>query len=860
MGFRINTNIGALSAHTSATANNRSLDNSLSALSSGLRINKSADDSSGMAIADSLRTQASSLTQAIANANDAIGIIQTADKAMDEQLKILDTIKAKSIQAASDSQSVNSRAAIQKDVNRLLEQLDNIARTTAFNGQALLSGKYLGREFQIGAYSNQTVKVDVQNTQAVAIGRITKTEDHTVIGNTLQAARSAGHSNPTADFKSGTKEFYLADLKLGAKGLGKGDTIKFVGDDTAYVVDKIEVSTSMITLQGGLEQDMKVGTQLYVVDNTQAVRALAVSGASGDGTTATIEAAGAVTAAHIDFSTLKGVARGDIISFTTSSGVSGELQVKAIDMQTGAISLAAVDGVSTGDLGADTIFQVKESATFDNGKFKLTKDSAAASDNIQIQASAGSTGGPADTAAALATGAFDGLAVGDRVTIGDNKQVLTIKTISVSEGKINFNEKLDEGVKIGDKIEVVENASEIKGYRASAAQDAESMTISAANLLVTGRGIAKGDFIQTTLSNGDTISVEVKNVAVTSEGIALSFGGTILDQVGDQTSLIEFSTKFWDVKSSSTLGEDFTSSDYARYTVEGIQLEAVQMTDTNGNGVANTGLGEVANKINEVSDRTNLKAVADVSAKGEAIVKAGTINRRMTINGETILEKGTKLLEGDTNKRLVDAINAKSGNTGVTAAIDNETGVLTLKSDGRAMNLKGFTTTTGINDGVHAGKLVYTQQDTSAIEVTAEHFQDAALTKSNNETAALSVRNTTDNFNLRDIVTKQNEDGTAGLLRTRNDAMTAMNIVETAIRTLDDVRADLGAVQNQFVVTINNISVTRVNVQAAESQIRDVDFASESANFSKFNILAQSGSYAMSQANAIQQNVLRLLQ
>ncbi|MFA5455761.1 MAG: flagellin, partial [Sulfurimonas sp.] len=65
---------------------------------------------------------------------------------------------------------------------------------------------------------------------------------------------------------------------------------------------------------------------------------------------------------------------------------------------------------------------------------------------------------------------------------------------------------------------------------------------------------------------------------------------------------------------------------------------------------------------------------------------------------------------------------------------------------------------------------------------------------------------------------------------------------------------------NQLESTIRNISVTQVNVTAAESNIRDVDFAAESANFSKHNILAQSGAYAMSQANAVQQNVLRLLQ
>ncbi|EFS7935951.1 flagellin, partial [Campylobacter lari] len=95
---------------------------------------------------------------------------------------------------------------------------------------------------------------------------------------------------------------------------------------------------------------------------------------------------------------------------------------------------------------------------------------------------------------------------------------------------------------------------------------------------------------------------------------------------------------------------------------------------------------------------------------------------------------------------------------------------------------------------------------------------------------------------------------------TLKGAMAVMDIAETAITNLDQIRADLGAVQNQITATLNNISVTQVNIKSAESNIRDVDFAAESANFSKYNILAQSGSYAMSQANAVQQNVLKLLQ
>jgi len=170
MGFRINTNVAALNAHNNGVVNNRALDSSLSKLSSGLRINSAADDASGMAIADSLRSQASSLGQAVRNANDAQSIIQIADKAMDEQIKILDTIKVKSIQAAQDGQSRASRIALQNDITRLMESLDNIANTTAYNGQSLLSGSFTNKEFQVGAYSNETVTASIGATNSQKIG------------------------------------------------------------------------------------------------------------------------------------------------------------------------------------------------------------------------------------------------------------------------------------------------------------------------------------------------------------------------------------------------------------------------------------------------------------------------------------------------------------------------------------------------------------------------------------------------------------------------------------------------------------------------------------------------------------------
>jgi len=170
MGYRINTNIAALNAESAMNITNRKLNNSLEKLSTGLRINKAADDASGLQIADALRDQADSLGQAVRNANDAIGVMQIADKAMDEQVKILNTIKVKATQAAQDGQSADSRKALQEDITRLMEELDNIAGTTTYNGKSLLSGQFTNQKFQIGAYSNETVTASIGATSSDKIG------------------------------------------------------------------------------------------------------------------------------------------------------------------------------------------------------------------------------------------------------------------------------------------------------------------------------------------------------------------------------------------------------------------------------------------------------------------------------------------------------------------------------------------------------------------------------------------------------------------------------------------------------------------------------------------------------------------
>ena len=161
--MRINTNVSSLTAQEAAKNTNSSISSSLEKLSTGLKINKASDDASGLAIADKLRTQVTSINQGVANGNSAITLLQIADKSMAEQSKILDTVKSKLIQANTATTSADGRESIRKDITKLLEQLDNIAQQTNYNGTYLLqenattSAISNAHSFQVGEKSTDTI-------------------------------------------------------------------------------------------------------------------------------------------------------------------------------------------------------------------------------------------------------------------------------------------------------------------------------------------------------------------------------------------------------------------------------------------------------------------------------------------------------------------------------------------------------------------------------------------------------------------------------------------------------------------------------------------------------------------------------
>jgi len=168
MGFRINTNIAFMQSHMYATEISKAFDSSLERLSSGLRINRAKDDAAGLSIATKLSAQSQGLSQAISNANDGIGLVQTADGALEEYTNILNRIRTLAVAGANDTQDSDSRSYIGDEIVKLQSELNHIASETSFNGKALLSSAQTFI-FHTGSYKGQTTIASSADMRTSAI-------------------------------------------------------------------------------------------------------------------------------------------------------------------------------------------------------------------------------------------------------------------------------------------------------------------------------------------------------------------------------------------------------------------------------------------------------------------------------------------------------------------------------------------------------------------------------------------------------------------------------------------------------------------------------------------------------------------
>ncbi|ELZ6268605.1 flagellin, partial [Campylobacter jejuni] len=401
----------------------------------------------------------------------------------------------------------------------------------------------------------------------------------------------------------------------------------------------------------------------------------------------------------------------------------------------------------------------------------------------------------------------------------------------------------------------------------------------------TGGRISTSGEVQFTLKNYNGIDdFQFQKVVIsTSVGTGLGALAEEINKSADKTGVRATFTV--ETRGMAAVRAGATSDDFA---INGVTIGQVAYEDGDGNGA-------LVAAINSVKDTTGVEASIDAngqllltSREGRGIKIDGNIGGGAFINADMKENYGRlSLVKNDGKDILISGSNLSSAGFGATQFI-SQASVSLRESKGRfdantadAMGFgsvnkgvmlggyssvsaymsaagSGFSAGSGYSVGSNKGY-------SAAISANAVIISNAsAISKIYNVSAGSGFSSQSGLSQFATMKTSVGnslgvKDETAGVT-TLKGAMAVMDIAETATTNLDQIRADIGSVQNQLQVTINNITVTQVNVKAAESTIRDVDFAAESANFSKYNILAQSGSYAMSQANAVQQNVLKLLQ
>ncbi len=166
----VNTNIAAMRAQEGSRMAQMSLQSAMDKLSSGKRINSAKDDASGLAVATRMTADLKGFAVAIRNANDGISLAQTAEGGMGEVTNILQRMRELAVQSSNGTISDGNRKNLQSEMTQLVSQVDNIAKTTSFNGIKLLDGSANSVQLQTGVRSGETVSFAIANTSSTALG------------------------------------------------------------------------------------------------------------------------------------------------------------------------------------------------------------------------------------------------------------------------------------------------------------------------------------------------------------------------------------------------------------------------------------------------------------------------------------------------------------------------------------------------------------------------------------------------------------------------------------------------------------------------------------------------------------------
>ncbi|MEO0530373.1 MAG: flagellin [Planctomycetota bacterium] len=805
---RINTNVSSLVGRNNLAQANSNLSQSLTRLSTGLRINTGADDPAGLIASENLRSDITSIQRAIGNTDRANQVIATADSALGQVSSLLNDIRGLVTESANaGALSDEQIAANQLQVDSSLEALNRIAQTTTFQGRRLLDGSLdfltssTDNEFSnitnlqidqanLGATGSVDVDIDVSAAATQAQVDVTNVPATTITSTgTLDIQIGAVASDGTLSINlaqteaSGTfviagETFDVAALAGGAVegATGNSLTIALVDDDngnaSGSAITSAAVAGTTLTITG----DFSADSSLTAGDFATQVNTAVGSGGTGDVSFALAGGGNAGAAVQTSTITSQSYTGGRDASVETididgaNAGTSGNIDITIVE-DTGVGATPAV----TGNAGIGYTVTIDDTAAT-----TISAIAGAINGITEVNASTTSTAsydGGADTAPALF-----------QLTNGSAATTESIDITSATNVN-SFDITIVENTGVGATPAVTGDAT--NGYQVSI-DDAADTSITA---------IASA--IQTQIA-------EVSNATTTSTA---NFNGTA-DSAPATLSLVEGAT--------GGLTQAVT-----------FELAGIDGAEVLSFG-AGTSISDLVAGINLVSDATGVSATENGT----------TLEFRSTAYGSdafvdvSVIEDDSALFT-DSRDEGTDVVASVNG---VVATGDgNDLSINTATLDLSATLAADF-----------VGEASFTITGGGAL------FQLGPDVVSNQQ-ARLGI-GSVNTARLGGTEGQLFQLGSGGDFDLSTDATTAARIVEDAIDQVTSLRGRLGAFQRTSLETNRNaLNDTLTNLTEAESSIRDADFAAETASLTRSQILVQSGTRVLAIANQNPQNVLALL-
>jgi len=827
----INTNIASLNAQRNLNTSQSANSTALERLSSGLRINSAKDDAAGLAISTRFTSQVKGLNVAIRNAGDGIALAQTAEGALGSMNDNLQRIRELAVQSANATNSDVDREALQAEVDQLVSEITRTSEESDFNGRKLLDGSF-SATFQIGANAGQTVDVSIAELTADKLG------------SAKQAGVSAQGTN---------QKLQNGDLVIN----GENVRASVAGDDKLSFAEKEKSAIAKVAAIN--EVSDKTGVTATVDENV-----VLGTDMDADGGVATAAAAATITLNGVDIS-IEGTANSNDAERAATRGS----VVAAINAKADQTGVTAEDGGNDGGVilkAADgRNITLTSAATNNLTVYGLSDSNTGASTAVQSQAGFTLTAANANTDINIQGG--NGTGNGDIKNSGLTVGNFTAQTAATT----NTEATIGKGTALADPAGLT--AANIN-TAASSIDDFTIVTAGAAATIGEVNTALAGAGLDTTYSSTAAISAanvgEILNAAhaeQTANERGLQDGDLVINNVA-----IGASSSLDDTASDTTANSSKAAS-------SGIAIAAAINKSSSDTGV--TAKVNATEVVGGAAPTVLTDGVGNTGTPG-TVTAGATIELRVNNVAVTLTETG----DYEKNKAAaITAINEVSGQTGVVASDNGESLTLTA-ADGRNISLyaqSSDATDVGIADTTHETNIanfglnsadvgINNSADGTAAAASMDTYANDAKTAystvSLSSASAFDVSyGTNGEKGLSDSGLKAGtfgggKDGQALSdidITTFEGATKALTAIDNAIASVASQRADLGAIQNRMESTVSNLQITSENLNSANSRIKDADFAAETAELQRTNVLQQAGISILAQANARGQQVLSLL-